>query len=90
MVEIKNEYGEVFHRSRNLRGIMDYARMFKNAATTLYQVERTLHVHFPDGSTCRTEFADASVLAYWIGRRVIFGRGRFKLGETGPGGRAAL
>ena len=80
LVEIKNEDGEVFSRSKNLRGIFTHARRFKWNATALAQNGKTLQVVFPDRSTCRVEFADANVLRDWINNRVKYGRGRFMKG----------
>lgn len=66
-------------KGRNLRVILDFAREmgFLNVHD-LSQDGVRLHVHFADGSTCDTNFADATVLTGWINDRVKYGRGRWR------------
>jgi len=68
-VEIRYR-GEIIHRSKNLRGILDHARRYRlSGIHTLQQKDKTLFVVFADGATCRTQFADPTVLRDWIDGR---------------------
>ena len=72
MVEIRNKQGQVIRRSRNLRGILDHARRVGLDEACAYPRERgrgLLCVAFADGSTCQTEFADYTVLCWWLQAR---------------------
>lgn len=77
--------GKVVCATRNLRGILEYARRQRiGRQTLLAQVgadAKTLRVAFPDEATCVTEFASAAVLEKWIADRVKHGRGKFKAGR---------
>lgn len=76
-------HDNTYHKDRtgrNLHIIMDFARRFRACDVhTLRQEGLTLHVHFADGSTCVTDFADPGVLADWIQARVRYGRGRWQV-----------
>jgi len=81
-VRVIGPSGIVLHRSRNLRAIMEYAARCEKSRfcfgpTELEQDRYRLTAHFPDGSTCKTDFADEKVLRKWITDRVRFGRGKF-------------
>ena len=72
MIEIVNTHGKVIHRSRNLRGILDHARrtwVEEAVVCPAAQGRGLLSVIFGDGSTCRTEFADFTVLCWWLRAR---------------------
>jgi hypothetical protein len=87
MVEIYNIQGKVIHRSRNLRGIFDHGRrtwIEEAVACPAQEGKGLLSVTFGDGSTCQTEFADYTVLCWWLrarrswtGTRAINGAERF-------------
>jgi len=72
MIEIVNADGKVIHRSRNLRGILDHARrtwIEEAVARPAPEGRGFLRVTFGDGSTCQTEFADFTVLCWWLRSR---------------------
>lgn len=63
---------KVVARSRNLRGLLDYARKEPpvSAAVNKTPTGGRLTVFFNDGALCHVEFADYSVACGWIaGRR---------------------
>ena len=66
--------GNVVSTSRNLRGILDYAR--KHPAR-LFSIEKCLYVTFDNKALSRVEFADKTVLTAWIADRIKYGRGKF-------------
>jgi len=69
MIEIVDASGKVIHRSRNLRGILDYARhtwIEEAVAQPAQEGKGILSVTFGDGCTCMTEFADFTVLCWWL------------------------
>lgn len=72
MIEIIRN-GRTVAKSRNLRGILDYARKspVRKATVSCYNRERTGNVYilFEDGSECRTEFAGYIVAVEWIRAR---------------------
>lgn len=59
---------KVVSNSRNLRGLLDYARkhFIHRVAICNRNSHGALYVEFENGATCRTEFADYSVLVRWI------------------------
>ena len=84
MVEICNAQGQVIHRSKNLRGILDHARrtwVQQAVAAPAPDGKGILHVTFGDGSTCQTAFADFTVLCWWLGSRRSWAGSR-RIGTT--------
>jgi hypothetical protein len=68
MIEITKQ-GKVVSRSRNLRGLLDYARKSFVRHVTAYKTQgggAWLAVYFDDGSWCPAEFADYSVCCRWL------------------------
>lgn len=74
MINIVMHY-RIIARSRNLRGIIDYARdkspvillhIFKNADGTGYA-----HIVFDDGAYCDVSFASYTILKHWADRRML-------------------
>lgn len=63
--------GKVIHRSRNLRGLLDYARRNSVQAVSINRLPEgaMLIVRFFNGATCSTAFADCSVCIGWIKAR---------------------
>lgn len=76
-VRVVKQSGEVVARSRNLRGIIDYARR-----SPVVRVDAEPHtenafngflaVHYADGATACALFADARVMREWVAKRRIF------------------
>lgn len=73
MIHIKNKGGDVIRRSRNLRGVLDYARDVSPVQTVSITArhvpgESVYHVRFTfdDGSTCTAPFADWRVAADFL------------------------
>lgn len=82
-VQILDRDFRVVAQSRNLRCIGEYAHNQRWCGVTkLKQEGKTLHVHFPGGTTCTTLFQSEKVLTTWIDDRVRFGRGKFE--KTSP------
>lgn len=72
MIEIYAPDGNVIHRSRNLRGVLDHARrswVAEAVAEPLPRGKGLLRVTFGDGGTCVTEFASFAVLCTWLRAR---------------------
>lgn len=72
MIQIKNKGGDVIRRSRNLRGVLDYARVspVESVSITARHVPGDSSYHlafrFDDGSTCTAAFAAWRVAADWL------------------------
>lgn len=84
---IRNKAGDVIRRSRNLRGVLDYARDV-SPVEKVELPERSkgpypIAFTFYDGSRADTTFEDWRVAARWVaarrswGRPVLFGMRRF-------------
>ena len=76
-VRVVNQAGEVVARSRNLRGILDYARRspvvkVQGEPHTANPFNGFLAVHYADGATACALFADVRVMRAWIKDRRIF------------------
>ena len=68
--------GEITHRSRNLRGILDHARRTPVIGATVMRKghgEATLFVRYADGSVGVSEFASYAVCKHWISCRRSWG-----------------
>ena len=73
-MEIITLNNKVVNKSRNLRGMMEYARKY---GAKLSQDDNILHAQYGNGATLETTFADESVLKDWIAARIKYGRGNF-------------
>lgn len=76
-VRVVKQSGEVVARSRNLRGILDYARRspvvkVQGEPHTANPFNGFLAVHYADGATACALFADVRVMRAWIKDRRIF------------------
>lgn len=74
MIEIRNKAGRVIRRSRNLRGVLDYARAVSGVQSVVVACDHRAGVYplafrFFDGSTCEAPFADWRVAADFLLRR---------------------
>ncbi len=72
MIEISNPQGQVSHRSRNLRGVLDHARRAGLWSAHAYPSacgQGLLGVTFADGAQCQVEFASYVVLCDWLRAR---------------------
>lgn len=64
--------GRIIRTSRNLRGILDYARVSPVArieSCPIGESEGTMRVVFKDGAESRANFASYSVMMEWIAER---------------------
>lgn len=78
--------GKVIHRSRNLRGILEYARRILIDSVTIKPVfssdapfvhskaSAILFVRWIDGATCETDFASFTICVDWCKDRSKFSR----------------
>lgn len=72
MVVITNTQGQVIQRSRNLRGILEYARrvgLDSACAARTADGKGRLDVTFADAATCQVEFASYTALCGWLQAR---------------------
>lgn len=69
--------GAIVARSRNLRGILSYARKSPVATVSVssYSPVRCAHVYvqFDDGAECRTQFSSYTVAVQWVRARRSWG-----------------
>ena len=81
MIHILDRDLKIISRSKNLRGIMDYARNQQWCGKTQLEINpilpKELWVRFPGGATATVQFKSAQVLHDWIANRVKFGKGKF-------------
>lgn len=68
--------GPIVSQSRNLRGILNYARKY-TYGNELAMDGKKLIVCFRGGETSETFFACEKVLKQWIINRVKYGKGKF-------------
>jgi hypothetical protein len=64
--------GQIIRTSRNLRGIVDYARVSKPARVELTpqgKCNGSLRVIFKDGATTRAHFASYHIMVDWVRNR---------------------
>lgn len=71
MIEIRNKAGRAIRRSRNLRGVLDYARDVSSVQSVVIACDHKagnypLVFRFFDGSTCEATFADWRVAAAFL------------------------
>lgn len=77
-VTIRDSAGAVIHRSRNLRGIMDYSRgvgvAIERADLFAHKGAEsgTLGVTWNTGATCMVDFASFEVMREWVNARRCF------------------
>lgn len=75
-VKIVNDYG-IVAQSRNLRGVLDYARKFPVELATYWINPDGVNVatfHFWDGSICRTDYASLDVFRWFLKGRRSWGK----------------
>lgn len=72
-IVIRDADFRVAHRSRNLRGILDYSRNHVVTRIDCYGPHAngtgTLGIAWADGATCITDFADYAVMVQWVKAR---------------------
>lgn len=64
--------GRIIRTSRNLRGVLDYARVSPVVRVETCRVandEGTMRVFFKDGAECRCNFASHAVMTAWLKAR---------------------
>lgn len=79
--------GKVVARSRNLRGLLDYARKHFIHRVAVYKQNGhgRLYVEFENGAQCRHMFEDYSVLVGWVlSRRSWFRNHGLEQGDHWP------
>lgn len=83
---VMSHTGKVLARSKNLRGVTDYARKLRVLGPThLQAMDCTdgmgiLIASYPDGASSATLFASFAVCKHWLAQRVRCGQGRFVTG----------
>jgi hypothetical protein len=85
MVVITNTQGQVVHRSRNLRGIVDHARrvgLASACADPSTDGRGRLCVTFADATSSRVEFASYTALCNWLHARRAWSGARSIAGST--------
>lgn len=85
MPEVRDSNGKVIQRSRNLAGIHRYVSkhtISKLSIDRLPDGDGYLRIHFTNGATYETDFADFSVLLYHVRHwRNVYGSPLFVNGE---------
>jgi len=84
--EIKTANGDTIRRSKNLRGIIDYARCSPVAKVDGIfdpenEVRGILAVEYSDGCTSTASFASYNIMVDWIRNRRIFRNARVTLSK---------
>ena len=80
MVTIHDSDNKAIRKSRNLRGLLDYAREHSICRLSIYErneeteTSAYIYVGFTNGAWCCVNFADYRVLRMWVSaRRVLRG-----------------
>jgi len=73
-------------RSRNLRGVLDYARRHPVTCATVYTIEggALVYFRFEDGAECRVQFSDPRVARWFIDARRSWREAGLEQGAQGP------
>jgi hypothetical protein len=70
MIQIE-KCGQIVKRSKNLRGLLDYARLYKPVRIEISPQGEAgrLRVFFSDGASCSAAFCSYPVLIKWVDAR---------------------